>query len=1488
MNPWEKNWGAQADSTPANLPPWEKDWSVKSTTPSAEPVDTELISIPLEKLRQEGKLSPSHVVGPDSEDIPLWVKTADDLVKYRKEKTYKPGERVEAWLSPVHDKPLEGTVSPDGKSVLLKKGSVDPLLAASITAGLNAPAAATFLGTMGALAPLADAIPGVGRLAKVARFATPILGGLGASAGVGMGQRALTQKVAPGINEIEQQVREGSPGGSLVGGLAASGFTVGKPTWEGVATEIRKRAVPAAVGAGIQLPIELATAPEGELIGKGGLGRIAEQAVVNAALDRMTTTGQALFAAGSKLGKAVAPVRKPSVSYTSKADAAIAEAKKLGGTDKAAEAAAQPIAMEDVSGLAGPEAKPPILEGVGVGGRGVEDIVDITKPRATIEALTKPMDKTIAEIAKFAESRALREDPASVRENLSKLGLNAEEAAGVFEAARLADETAAAELKLLQVHPETYGEKQRLLKRISDIAWEAKMAGIYRREGGRQMAEAAQDMKAEQAATSRQYAKWLDEARAEERSQVEYEAKRIAKWEELDKRPGLQTKEREKWGIPPRTKTPADERALIDAAKREFKAKIDAAVAEGIHREKPLDVTEFPPTEAKPPLEFGKLPEAQETTTLSQSRPFEVQGGTKTPPEGEMALNPATGAKEGPSGVRAGINAAGEGGFTTPATMAKVAQLASPAIGATIGYQFGDTPEEKKRNAIWGALAMGGGVLGTSVLASLAKSNPRLHTKLIQEGGASGMSSEAGAIINPFFREKKPGIDAPVEAPPPVNKVYEEPPPKEPSLYDQFVGRVDTQVAKDTSAERAVENAAKAWEPGFFDKGPFKFLWTPVDNIRKVYPAVAGVLRNMVQLANEIGSEFYLQNVKPVLAMRKLVGREEFEKLGVMLRSGYEKEVLEALDSTPEGKAIADGLRNGWIKNRQKYLEMFRHVRGGEEKVGEIENYWPLVVHDAKALRKAIGSDAEGMGILEDALAAARKAKGSKLTQDEEAQALANLIQGSMRFPNVPGFIRPRTLDRIKVEWAKYFEPLDVSLDKYGASLADDFSIRKYLGKVEKESKDPWDPNANPDAPIASVIAKGIDEGKINSEGQDIIKENLNAYINRPSGSTFSHWVNSRVGAIQTAGNLGQIHNAIPQLLEVFWTIANRDAISGLRGFGRALAANAPLIGRKGERYLSLEDVNLMEGTPETREFTRSSGWLNKATSIILAPFFKWSDRIGKETFLNATQLWAEKNARRADPASFFTRTARQTKDMFGDDEWQGMLKAMREGDWMDPQLKKFLFNELSNLQAVTRGELPLGMLKASPLGRIPWRLMSFTLRQMGRAKAQTYDEWRSGNKKDAVIYAANYAFWMMVGNSMIQYARDLASGKKETELSDYAFGSLVQMAGLNRVQISQALRGDLTSALADRMAPGFGGPVTDIARDISIPRDVLTGRLPLSNVLQESELVKRAPWIGRWYYDTYGKGARKAAEQARGKPRPGIFQEVEEAVTGSNSTQRR
>lgn len=105
-----------------------------------------------------------------------------------------------------------------------------------------------------------------------------------------------------------------------------------------------------------------------------------------------------------------------------------------------------------------------------------------------------------------------------------------------------------------------------------------------------------------------------------------------------------------------------------------------------------------------------------------------------------------------------GISQAGEGGAISKSLMQSLAIHGSTTTaGALIGYQTGNTPEEKRRNAILGALVGLGGSSSVHAALILAKKNPGLVDQIKAIGVDSSKS-------DPFSKNYQPTSTRPLDA----------------------------------------------------------------------------------------------------------------------------------------------------------------------------------------------------------------------------------------------------------------------------------------------------------------------------------------------------------------------------------------------------------------------------------------------------------------------------------------------------------------------------------------------------------------------------------------------------------------------------------------------------------------------------------------------------------------------------------------------------
>lgn len=779
---------------------------------------------------------------------------------------------------------------------------------------------------------------------------------------------------------------------------------------------------------------------------------------------------------------------------------------------------------------------------------------------------------------------------------------------------------------------------------------------------------------------------------------------------------------------------------------------------------------------------------------------------------------------------------ADQSAFIDPALMFQMAKGSATVAASLIGYQYGDTPEEKKLNAALAAMIVGGGLYGRNALKLLKKRSPAAAKAVVDVHGE------------------------------PLTAKENEPP--------------------------LLETDAPAWKP-FLSKlnvvGPaLKQATIVFDNIYAVAPQIAGKMRDMIWRELSIGADLHNKAMPALKALRSATSKEGFDKIGRLLMSGKEQEAFDILENTPGFAGILYDLKEGWPQVRDAAYEAWKRARPNED-FGQLEGYWPRVVADSKKLKEILGQEESDIitDLLAKALGAKRKKTGNydaKLTPQEEGEALAALLQGNLQFPGKPSHLKPRTLKEIEDNWNQIFEPVDVALDKYIGRISRDIAVNEFLGRVDDTAKDPWtDLDTTEKSPVGALLAEGLRNKSIKQNGREVIIKNINAYLNQPKGEAWQFALQQGIGTFRTATNLAQIGTAMTQLQDIFLTAAINSPTSGLKGFATAVGGRLPGVNA---RSWKVGDVNISEMNPEIADFARNRGFLEKAVHFALKPFFKVADRLGRETFLNSTAMWATEQARLANPSAKFKGAAKAYEAMFGKEEWKETLSMMKEADWMDPRLKKFLFNHISGYQPTSKLEMPVGMLEATPLGKIPWGLMTFALRQTGAIRRQVYEELKAGNVKEAALFMSAYALWVGVGNSMVQYAKDSMSGK-QSEPSDYPFGVILNMLALNKVTTGQMIEGNYAEAVGERMLPGVYRPLKAVAHDIGVVRDIAKGKQRFLGkpVLDTPQFV---PWGGKMYYDRFGRGAEISRKNDRSrKPKPTTLDKLSEMINGKERRSR-
>lgn len=675
------------------------------------------------------------------------------------------------------------------------------------------------------------------------------------------------------------------------------------------------------------------------------------------------------------------------------------------------------------------------------------------------------------------------------------------------------------------------------------------------------------------------------------------------------------------------------------------------------------------------------------------------------------------------------------------------------------------------------------------------------------------------------------------------------------------------------------------WSPGALTRSSdfFENLGVVTSNIRRISPAVAGKVRDWMKWEVDTVADAATKSLPGLTKLRELVGKKRFEQeISPKLLSGKEDEVFAEISKMEGGGEVVAEIEAGWIKTREEIRAALAEAFP-EKEIGDLQHYFPRELVDVRKLRRYL--DKEDPSVVGRALKDAAERKGEGLTREEESDIIANILMGMGKTGGGPGYLKARTIKDLDSKLAEFYQPADVAVDNYLRKVIRKIGERKFAGKFDSEKVDPLNVESMGGS-VGNALLDEIKAGKVSSEGANTILRNLNGILTRPQSDAWQYAVNKWGGFLTVNANLAQAFTAITQLSDVFAAAGYLSPKDALFAFPKALF--------KAKDRVKIEDLKLQEGNADVQEFARGFSGKQAAITNIMLPLLKWSDTVGKETFLTALKSHAKRESAKAPEQQgvTFRASARQYEEMFGKAEIDALYKALKENAFDSPAFLKFAFNRLSDVQPITRAEFALGKNKASPAAKIMWGLTSFQIKQTNNALENTYGAWKKGNKADAAKWAASYAFWAGMGYSVIQFLRDIKDGKDEITLGDggdYLFGAALQMAGLNKYMLADFQGGNYAKALGERVAPGVFTAPKAIGKDAASIRDAIRGEKEFGETLRDLETLKLAPLVGDIYYKNIGGGKTKAEEKARSrKEEKGALESFIEGIIGADSSRSR
>lgn len=620
-----------------------------------------------------------------------------------------------------------------------------------------------------------------------------------------------------------------------------------------------------------------------------------------------------------------------------------------------------------------------------------------------------------------------------------------------------------------------------------------------------------------------------------------------------------------------------------------------------------------------------------------------------------------------------------------------------------------------------------------------------------------------------------------------------------------------------------------------------RFIRPISSRIKAISPKIYGRLKSY-ELTESQKTSNRLKAVEPFLVgMKKLKrkSKKSYSDITVNLFSGNfetaQKEILKAdnkygVNLGETGKGVIDVLK-----------EIHKEAKEVEYDIGYLENYFPRIVKDYRAIQRYFGK--KPMGDIEQKIYAHEKKTGKKMDTWQREEFINNLVAGKTKGQGGMPNMKQRSIETVTPDMLKLYNTAEESLVSYIRIMTNNIEKQRIFGKPKKKKPKKGQLQL-PAEDIDSLIgAEGTPDRSLGELLNDFINENdssiepdqqlllLSMLQSRfDGGETTPHEISQAFRNIVYTGLLGNPFSAITQLEDLSIS-AYKNGIETVDGMV--------------QRDITIDDIGL-------RDFIDADVSQARATSKILSAVLNISgftavDNFGKSTYLNATF----QRLKRESDEFFDKQTAIYGKPFVA------KLKKQLDADEVGAEVTQVLFNELSDIQPITRLEMPQVYLN-NPNARVFYMFKSFLIKRMDLIRKEAFTEMRNGNPGKGVKNMMLMAFVFTLGHTSTMALKDYLLGRP-IELDDYTWDNLLGLFGLSRYIIRTGAQKGPAEALEGLLMPPTR-PIDEVFRDTI---GIFQGT---RQSFEDFRSVRYIPVAGKFLYWRWGHGAQKVKREQEKK----------------------
>ena len=605
--------------------------------------------------------------------------------------------------------------------------------------------------------------------------------------------------------------------------------------------------------------------------------------------------------------------------------------------------------------------------------------------------------------------------------------------------------------------------------------------------------------------------------------------------------------------------------------------------------------------------------------------------------------------------------------------------------------------------------------------------------------------------------------------------------------------------------------------------------------VNNISPAVAHRMREYERVVLQ-DTHNKLMTAKPFLQSYKKMHKDIQRQVSKALFNGdhSEAEFLMMQHGRP-------GMLGEYQAVRQVLDDMGDQLMSMGRITDKVESYFPRIIKDKDRLMKILGTKEKAL--VEEALSRAEAKvaqRGYGLSPLEQSEVINKVIRGfgPRSLTEIkPGFARGRKIREIGDELLDHYADPAEALDSYLRTATTDIEKFKFFGRDIKFKKEGNLMFLDPDKSVGEIVRRVMKEENLNSSQVKELSELLK--IRFSVGERSTSWLMQDMKNYMYTALLGNPLSAATQLGDVGVAVYINGFIPGLKGLAKSLVRNKSRVTMEG---FGLAD-NLVEEFASTRTSAKVLNTMLKYSG------FRSMDKLGKETLLNSSLarwqgMWKKNGMPHPKKMAAFEAKYKQA---FGDEYWE--LVSDLKNKRMTDRVKSMLFSELSDVQPITKSEMPEQYLKM-PNGRVVYMLKTFMLKQLDILRKDAYQEIRKGNVMKGTTNLMRYGIIVGSTNAGAQYVKDWMLGREvQPEFSDIGT-HLLKTFGWSEYTNKMISDGNVSKAVWDMTLPPFA---------------------MFDKILKaDPKAIQFMPIVGRLYYNFFMGGLEEWNEKQTQK----LFQE--------------